>query len=212
MDSSSSDTAATAALPPGGASTPPTSPQPQQPAVVLSPCAACKILRRRCVDRCVLAPYFPPTEPHKFATAHRVFGASNIIKLLQELPEEHRADAVSSMVYEASARIRDPVYGCAGAICQLQKQVNDLKAQLARAHAELAGARAQHAHLLALLCVEVAAASSPAYCAVDYPSAQLAAAAPAAQADALYVIDGGSGSGLQLQSSPVSWADEPLWT
>ncbi|PUZ63796.1 hypothetical protein GQ55_3G095700 [Panicum hallii var. hallii] len=212
MDSSSSDTAATAALPPGGASTPPTSPQPQQPALVLSPCAACKILRRRCVDRCVLAPYFPPTEPHKFATAHRVFGASNIIKLLQELPEEHRADAVSSMVYEASARIRDPVYGCAGAICQLQKQVNDLKAQLARAHAELAGARAQHAHLLALLCVEVAAASSPAYCAVDYPSAQLAAAAPAAQADALYVIDGGSGSGLQLQSSPVSWADEPLWT
>ncbi|RLN29880.1 LOB domain-containing protein 1 [Panicum miliaceum] len=207
MDSSS-DTAATAALPHGGASTPPTS--PQQPAVVLSPCAACKILRRRCVDRCVLAPYFPPTEPHKFATAHRVFGASNIIKLLQELPEEHRADAVSSMVYEASARIRDPVYGCAGAICQLQKQVNDLKAHLARAHAELAGARAQHAHLLALLCVEVAAASSPAYCAVDYPSAQLAAAAPAAQADALYVVDGGSG--LQLQASPVSWADEPLWT
>ncbi|TKW24351.1 hypothetical protein SEVIR_3G046700v4 [Setaria viridis] len=210
MDSSSSDTTATAALPHGGgASTPPTS--PAAAAVVLSPCAACKILRRRCVDRCVLAPYFPPTEPHKFATAHRVFGASNIIKLLQDLPEEHRADAVSSMVYEASARIRDPVYGCAGAICQLQRQVNDLKAQLARAHAELAGARAQHAHLLALLCVEVAAAS-PAYCgAVDYTSSQLAAAAtPAAHADALYVVDGGSG--LQLQASPVSWADEPLWT
>ena len=133
------------------------------------------------------------------------------VMIEQELPEEHRADAVSSMVYEASARIRDPVYGCAGAICQLQKQVNDLKAQLARAHAELAGARAQHAHLLALLCVEVANASSPAYCAVNYPSAQLAAAAaPAAQADALYVVDGGSG--LQLQASPVSWADEPLWT
>ena len=133
------------------------------------------------------------------------------VMIEQELPEEHRADAVSSMVYEASARIRDPVYGCAGAICQLQKQVNDLKAQLARAHAELAAARAQHAHLLALLCVEVAAASSPAYCAaVNYPSAQLAAAAPAAQADTLYVVDGGSG--LQLQVSPVSWADEPLWT
>ncbi|CAN6340178.1 unnamed protein product [Urochloa humidicola] len=210
MDSSSSDTAA---LPHGGASTPPTS--PPQPAVVLSPCAACKILRRRCVDRCVLAPYFPPTEPHKFATAHRVFGASNIIKLLQDLPEEHRADAVSSMVYEASARIRDPVYGCAGAICQLQKQVNDLKAQLARAHAELTGARAQHAHLLALLCVEVAAAS-PAYCGGggSYSSShQLAAAGASAVAqgtDALYVVDGGSG--LQLQASPVSWADEPLWT
>ncbi|KAI3748653.1 hypothetical protein L6452_11898 [Arctium lappa] len=59
---------------------PPSSPPPP---VVLSPCAACKILRRRCVDKCVLAPYFPPTEPLKFTIAHRVFGASNIIKLLQ---------------------------------------------------------------------------------------------------------------------------------
>ncbi|XP_062232478.1 LOB domain-containing protein 1-like [Phragmites australis] len=210
MDSSGDTVTATTL--PHGASTPPTSPQPQ-PAVVLSPCAACKILRRRCVDRCVLAPYFPPTEPHKFATAHRVFGASNIIKLLQELPEEQRADAVSSMVYEASARIRDPVYGCAGAICHLQKQVNDLKAQLARAHAELAAARAQHAHLLALLCVEVAASSqlaSPPYCAVDY-SSQLAVAPTAhTAADALYAVDSG---GLQLQTNPISWVvDEPLWT
>ena len=64
----------------------------------------------------MLAPYFPPTDPQKFVTAHCVFGASNIIKLLQELPEEQRADAVSSMVYEAAARARDPVYGSAGAI------------------------------------------------------------------------------------------------
>ncbi|KDO44597.1 hypothetical protein CISIN_1g047530mg, partial [Citrus sinensis] len=58
-------------------------PQSPPPPVVLSPCAACKILRRRCVEKCVLAPYFPPTEPQKFVIAHRVFGASNIIKFLQ---------------------------------------------------------------------------------------------------------------------------------
>ncbi|OEL26131.1 LOB domain-containing protein 1 [Dichanthelium oligosanthes] len=126
------------------------------PTVVLSPCAACKILRRRCADGCVLAPYFPPTEPAKFTTTHRVFGASNIIKLLQELPESSRADAVSSMVYEAEARLRDPVYGCAGAVCRLQKQANELKVQLARAQADLLNAQAQHANLLALVCVEVA--------------------------------------------------------
>ncbi|CAN6320397.1 unnamed protein product [Urochloa humidicola] len=126
------------------------------PTVVLSPCAACKILRRRCADGCVLAPYFPPAEPSKFTTAHRVFGASNIIKLLQELPEASRADAVSSMVYEAEARLRDPVYGCAGAVCRLQRQANELKVQLARAQAELLNAQAQHANLLALVCVEVA--------------------------------------------------------
>ncbi|MBA0739937.1 hypothetical protein Gogos_013162, partial [Gossypium gossypioides] len=59
------------------------SPPPPPPAVVISPCAACKILRRRCADKCVLAPYFPPTDPAKFTIAHRVFGASNIIKFLQ---------------------------------------------------------------------------------------------------------------------------------
>ena len=59
-----------------------TTPIPPPP-VVISPCAACKILRRRCADKCVLAPYFPPTEPAKFTIAHRVFGASNIIKFLQ---------------------------------------------------------------------------------------------------------------------------------
>ncbi|KAE8663039.1 LOB domain-containing protein 11 [Hibiscus syriacus] len=111
--------------------------------VVISPCAACKILRRRCADKCVLAPYFPPTEPAKFAIAHRVFGASNIIKFVQELPEGQRSDAVSSMVYEASARIRDPVYGCAGTICQLQKQVDELQAQLARAQAEVVNMQLQ---------------------------------------------------------------------
>ncbi|KAK8504847.1 hypothetical protein V6N13_056176 [Hibiscus sabdariffa] len=129
---------------------------PTSPPVVISPCAACKILRRRCADKCVLAPYFPPTEPAKFAIAHRVFGASNIIKFLQELPESQRADAVSSMVYEAGARIRDPVYGCAGAICQLQKQVNELQAQLAKAQAEVVNLQVQQANLVgALLCMEV---------------------------------------------------------
>ncbi|KAJ4971186.1 hypothetical protein NE237_004285 [Protea cynaroides] len=132
----------------------PSSPPPPLP-VVISPCAACKILRRRCVEKCVLAPYFPPTEPLKFTTAHRVFGASNIIKFLQELPESQRADAVSSMVYEANARIRDPVYGCAGSICQLQKQVSDLQAQLAKAQAELVNVHCQQANLLALIYKEM---------------------------------------------------------
>ncbi|WOL08481.1 LOB domain-containing protein 1-like [Canna indica] len=141
----------------------PPPPLPPPPAVAIhSPCAACKILRRRCADKCVLAPYFPPTEPLKFTTAHRVFGASNIIKLLQELPESQRADAVSSMVYEANARIRDPTYGCAGAIFQLQKQVSELQAQLARAQAELVNVQAQNKNLIALICMEMAQMQSPA--------------------------------------------------
>ncbi|XP_076961026.1 LOB domain-containing protein 1-like [Bidens hawaiensis] len=125
-------------------------PPPRHP-VVLGPCAACKILRRRCIEKCMLAPYFPPTDPHKFTIAHRVFGASNIIKLLQKFPESRRADAVSSMVYEANARLRDPVYGCAGTICQLQKQVNDLQAELAKAQAEMVNLQCRHSNILTLV-------------------------------------------------------------
>ncbi|XP_019198395.1 PREDICTED: LOB domain-containing protein 1-like [Ipomoea nil] len=133
----------------GGGATFPTSSAPPAAGVILSPCAACKILRRRCVERCVLAPYFPPTEPLKFTIAHRVFGASNIIKTLQELPEDRRADTVSSMVYKANARIRDPVYGCAGAVCQLEKQINAMRAELAKAEAEMLNLQCQNANLIA---------------------------------------------------------------
>ncbi|KAG8061992.1 hypothetical protein GUJ93_ZPchr0003g18408 [Zizania palustris] len=102
-----------------------------------APCAACKLLRRRCAAGCVFAPYFPPGEPHRFANVHKVFGASNVSKLLQEIPVQHRGDAVSSLVYEANARVRDPIYGCVGAISSLQQQVEALQAQLAMAQAEM---------------------------------------------------------------------------
>lgn len=48
-----------------------------------SPCASCKLLRRRCTKDCAFAPYFPSDDPHKFAIVHKVFGASNISKMLQ---------------------------------------------------------------------------------------------------------------------------------
>ncbi|KAH1066707.1 hypothetical protein J1N35_031694 [Gossypium stocksii] len=96
-----------------------------------SPCAACKLLRRRCAEDCIFAPYFPSQDPHRFAIVHKVFGASN------ELPVDHRGDAASSMVYEANARVRDPVYGCAGAISYLQNQVSQLQMQLTVAQTEL---------------------------------------------------------------------------
>ncbi|XP_050210445.1 LOB domain-containing protein 12 [Mercurialis annua] len=102
-----------------------------------SPCASCKLLRRRCAKDCIFAPFFPSDDPHKFAIVHKVFGASNVSKMLQELPIQQRADAVSSLVYEANARVRDPVYGCVGAISYLQNQVSQLQMQLAVAQAEI---------------------------------------------------------------------------
>lgn len=103
-----------------------------------SPCAACKFLRRKCTSDCVFAPYFPPDQPLKFANAHRIFGASNISKILNDVPLHQREDAVNSLAYEAEARIRDPVYGCVGAISYLKRHIAVLEHELTIARSELA--------------------------------------------------------------------------
>ncbi|XP_060195760.1 LOB domain-containing protein 36-like [Lycium barbarum] len=103
-----------------------------------SPCAACKFLRRKCTQECVFAPYFPPDQPQKFANVHRVFGASNVAKLLNELNATQREDAVNSLAYEAEYRLRDPVYGCVGLISILQHKLKQIQDDLLNAKKELA--------------------------------------------------------------------------
>ncbi|KAL1824337.1 hypothetical protein DCAR_0312399 [Daucus carota subsp. sativus] len=103
-----------------------------------SPCAACKFLRRKCTQECVFAPYFPPDQPQKFANVHKVFGASNVAKLLNDLNAAQREDAVNSLAYEADARLRDPVYGCVGLISILQHKLKQVQVDLFNAKKELA--------------------------------------------------------------------------
>lgn len=102
-----------------------------------SPCAACKFLRRKCTQECVFAPYFPPDQPQKFGNVHKVFGASNVTKLLNELNPAQREDAVNSLAYEAEYRLRDPVYGCVGLISLLQHRLRQLQDDLLTAKKEL---------------------------------------------------------------------------
>ncbi|WOG91047.1 hypothetical protein DCAR_0310295 [Daucus carota subsp. sativus] len=102
-----------------------------------SPCAACKLLRRKCTQECVFAPYFPPDQPQKFANVHKVFGASNVAKLLNDLPAVQREDAVNSLAYEADARLRDPIYGCVGLISILQHKLKQVQMELYNAKKEL---------------------------------------------------------------------------
>ncbi|KAG6557946.1 hypothetical protein Mapa_000124 [Marchantia paleacea] len=92
-----------------------------------SPCAACKFLRRKCTADCAFAPYFPAHQPLKFSNVHRIFGASNVTKMLHDLPEARRADAVTSLAFEAEARINDPVYGCSGVISLTQRKIMELQ-------------------------------------------------------------------------------------
>lgn len=72
-----------------------------------------------------------------------------------------RGDAVSSMVYEANARVRDPVYGCVGAISSLQQQIDALQTQLALAQAEVVHLRVRQAASLSSQGISPSNSSSP---------------------------------------------------
>ena len=63
----------------------------------ITPCAACKLLRRRCAQECPFSPYFSPHEPQKFASVHRVFGASNVSKMLMVI----KSKPSSSLTHES---------------------------------------------------------------------------------------------------------------
>ncbi|KAF8412095.1 hypothetical protein HHK36_000050 [Tetracentron sinense] len=115
------------------------------------PCAACRTLRRRCGRNCPLAPYFPMEEVGNFTCVHKVFGASNVIRLLQRVEETKREDAAKSIVYDASARLRDPVYGSAGAIFHFQKHIQELEVQLELSRAQVMELQEQRDQLLRIL-------------------------------------------------------------
>ncbi|CAO2827979.1 unnamed protein product [Amaranthus hypochondriacus] len=103
-----------------------------------SPCAACKLQRKKCTQDCVYAPYFPPDKLEKFLNVHKVYGASNVAKLLNEVKPSQREDAVNSLVYEAELRLIDPINGCIAVVSALQQQLQSVQSDVALATKELA--------------------------------------------------------------------------
>ncbi|GMH17597.1 hypothetical protein Nepgr_019438 [Nepenthes gracilis] len=93
-------------------------------------CAACKYQRRKCVPDCILAPYFPPDHPKQFLNAHKLFGVSNITKIICNLSPPERDIAMRTIIYHSDARANDPVGGCYRIICDLQLQIEYYKAEL----------------------------------------------------------------------------------
>ncbi|TQD80623.1 hypothetical protein C1H46_033802 [Malus baccata] len=106
-------------------------------------CAACRFLRRRCPQDCVLAPYFPSSNPERFACVHKIFGAGNITKMLEQLPVHLREAAADSMFYEASLRVEDPVYGCVRIISQLQHHILEAQSEILKTNGQVASYIAQ---------------------------------------------------------------------
>ncbi|CAL9154534.1 unnamed protein product [Musa hybrid cultivar] len=100
-------------------------------------CAACRYLRRRCCEDCVLAPYFPSANPERFTCVHRIFGASNVARMLQQIPVEQRRQAADAIALEAYWRVQDPVYGSVGVISMLQREISVAQRELAETQGQV---------------------------------------------------------------------------
>ncbi|XP_019451914.1 PREDICTED: LOB domain-containing protein 22-like [Lupinus angustifolius] len=99
--------------------------------VLHSACAACKHQRKKCNEKCILSPYFPSSRSCEFDAVHKVFGVSNITKLVKNVRVEDRRMVVDSLIWEACCRQRDPIQGTYGEytkIChEYEKVFNELQ-------------------------------------------------------------------------------------
>ncbi|ESQ45772.1 hypothetical protein EUTSA_v10011007mg [Eutrema salsugineum] len=101
-------------------------------------CAACKYQRRRCAADCPLAPYFPAEQPKLFQNVHRLFGVKGIVKILENLDEAQKPEAMKSIIFQSYVRDRNPVHGCLGITQHLQYMIwlaeEELKAVNSQLH------------------------------------------------------------------------------
>eukprot|EP00253_Pinus_taeda_P025489 PITA_25489 len=111
----------------------------------------CNMEKKECWDNCTILYHLASNDLHKFSVLHQVFGACNVIKLIQDLPADKRVDAVNSMVYEANARLQDPALGCVGEIQKLQLQISDLQSEISTTQATIRKMVSQRAQLVACI-------------------------------------------------------------
>lgn len=93
-------------------------------------CAACKHQRKRCDEKCILAPFFPSDRTREFQAVHKVFGLSNLQKMVKCLNEEDKRRATDSLIWEAFCRQKDPVLGTYGVYMKLIDELKLYKSQV----------------------------------------------------------------------------------
>eukprot|EP01018_Ginkgo_biloba_P001041 Gb_21467 [translate_table: standard] len=94
-------------------------------------CAACKHQRRKCTPECPLAPFFPPEQTKKFQSVHKIYGVSNILKIINSLDTmEQKYAAVDSIYWEAHCRDTEPVEGSYGYFKRQKEEIQTLSKRL----------------------------------------------------------------------------------
>ncbi|KAL6335268.1 hypothetical protein AAG906_029505 [Vitis piasezkii] len=107
-------------------------------------CEACKYQRRKCAPDCILAPYFPHGRQRQFLNCHKLFGVSNITKIIRNLHPPDKDEAMRTIIFQSDVRASDPVGGCYRIIRDLQRQIEYTKAELDLVLHHLAICRATH--------------------------------------------------------------------
>ncbi|XP_052201573.1 LOB domain-containing protein 18-like [Diospyros lotus] len=75
-----------------------------------SRCGACVVLNRGCHPQCIFAPYFRcEGGTAHFATVREVYTIRNVVNLLTPLSVNDRFWASDTLLFEAQARLQDPV-------------------------------------------------------------------------------------------------------
>ena len=88
-----------------------------------APYGACKFLRGNWEVLDWLKSLLLTLDPTRFAPVHKVFGASNVYKLLLHIPVNRRHDSVVTISYQVQARLSNPVYAYVSTILALQQHV-----------------------------------------------------------------------------------------
>ncbi|GLT77872.1 hypothetical protein SLA2020_494270 [Shorea laevis] len=101
-------------------------------------CVLCKKQRRRCSPDCIFAPYFPPSRKMQFHNVHKLFGVHNLTKMITDLDQSQRDEAMKCIIYEANMRALDPVGGCCAIVRHLSHSILENQTQLNRIRHQLA--------------------------------------------------------------------------
>ncbi|KAJ9568188.1 hypothetical protein OSB04_004154 [Centaurea solstitialis] len=120
----------------------------QKGGIVGQACAACKYQRKRCSPECALAPHFRPENPMVFKNVHKLFGVRKILRILEQIDQYQKPEAMRSIIYEANMRDLFPVHGCLGVICEIRCQIREVEDELCSVLTRLAFYKQQQATTL----------------------------------------------------------------
>ncbi|CAI0461080.1 unnamed protein product [Linum tenue] len=90
-------------------------------------CASCKHQRKKCAEDCILAAVFPAEKTREFQAVHKVFGVSNVIKMMRRVEARDRERVAESLIWEAASRENDPVLGALRQFQRLQEEKQQLE-------------------------------------------------------------------------------------